>query len=400
MISLAGRDILHAWGKFVFTGIGLGLLIGVTLIMAGVYRGMVADGKALLDNSGADLWVVQKGTLGPYAEPSSVNDDVYRALLSIAGVARAANVTYLTMQVGHDGHDVRSLVVGIAPGDLGATPGWPPHLIAGRQITRGHYEAVTDIATGFQLGDRLSIRRNHYTVVGLTRRMVSSSGDPMVFIPLKDAQEAQFLKDNDAIWQSRRRSAANPAFNRPGVPGLLDTVIASQSTNASVNAVLVTLKQGYAPAEVAESIRRWKRLTVYTRTQMEEILVGKLIATSARQIAMFLVILAIVSAAIVAFIIYSLTMDKIREIAVLKLIGTRHRTIAAMIMQQSLALGLIGFVVGKISATFSAPIFPKYVLLTPMDSVAGFFAVLAICILASLVAIRMALKIDPAEAIG
>ena len=39
MISLAGRDILHAWGKFVFTGIGLGLLIGVTLVMAGVYRG-------------------------------------------------------------------------------------------------------------------------------------------------------------------------------------------------------------------------------------------------------------------------------------------------------------------------------------------------------------------------
>lgn len=30
MISLSGRDILHAWGKFVFTGVGLGLLIGVT----------------------------------------------------------------------------------------------------------------------------------------------------------------------------------------------------------------------------------------------------------------------------------------------------------------------------------------------------------------------------------
>jgi len=35
VISLAGRDILHAWGKFLFTGIGLGLLIGVTLTMAG-----------------------------------------------------------------------------------------------------------------------------------------------------------------------------------------------------------------------------------------------------------------------------------------------------------------------------------------------------------------------------
>lgn len=399
MISLAGRDILHTWGKFIFTGIGLGLLIGVTLVMAGVYRGMVDDGKVLLNNSGADIWAVQQETLGPYAEPSSINDDAYRAILTTPGVASAANVTYLNMQVAQGDEDVRAMVVGIAPGLPGATPGWPPYLIAGRQITRSHYEAVADISAGFQLGDKIRIRRNEYTVVGLSKRTVSSSGDPMILIPLKDAQEAQFLKDNDAIWQSRRRTAANPTLNRPNVPGLLEAITASQSTNTSVNAVLVTLTPGYDPDEVAAAIQRWQRLTVYTRAQMETILVDKLIATSAKQIAMFLVILALVSTAIVAFIIYSLTMDKIREIAVLKLIGTRNRTIAAMIMQQSLALGVIGFVVGKISATLASPIFPKYVLLTPMDSVAGFFAVLMICILASVVSIRIALKVDPADAI-
>ena len=99
MISLAGRDILHSWGKFVLTGIGLGLLIGVTLSMAGIYRGMVDDAQALLDNSGADLWVVQQDTQGPYAESSSLRDDVVRSVLGLPGVARAANVTYLTMQV-------------------------------------------------------------------------------------------------------------------------------------------------------------------------------------------------------------------------------------------------------------------------------------------------------------
>ena len=399
MISLAGRDILHAWWKFIFTGIGLGLLIGVTLTMAGVYRGMVDDGKVLLDNSGANLWVVQKDTLGPYAESSSIPDDLWRSIRTLPGVAEAANVTYLTMQVGRGEKDVRAMVVGIAAGEPG-TSGWPPQLVAGRQITRGHYEAVADIATGFRLGDDVKIRRNHYTVVGLTRRMVSSSGDPMVFIPLKDAQEAQFLKDNDAILMQRRRTEANPAFNRPGVPGLLDAVIASQTSNNSVNAVLVRIQSEYSPQEVAEPIRRWKRLTVYDRAQMEEILVGKLIATSAKQIAMFLVILAVVSAAIVAFIIYTLTMDKIREIAVLKLIGTRNRTISGMILQQALVLGVIGFVVGKITATFAAPLFPKYVLLMPIDSILGFFAVMVICVLASVVAIRMALKVDPAEAIG
>ncbi|GAA4772453.1 MAG: ABC transporter permease [Sphingomonadaceae bacterium] len=400
MISLAGRDILHSWGKFVFTGFGLGLLIGVTLVMAGVYRGMVDDGKALLDNSGADLWVVQRDTLGPYAESSSISDDLYRTVLAMPGVAQAANVTYLTMQVRQGDNDVRAMVVGIIPGDAWGSPGWPPYLVDGRQITRGHYEAVADIAAGFRLGDEITIRRNRYRVVGLTRRMVSSSGDPMVFIPLKDAQEAQFLKDNEAILQNRRRTAANPAFNRPGQPDILDAVNASQANSTSVNAILVRLAPGSDAEAVAQSIRRWKRLTVHTRAEMEDILIGKLIATSSKQIGMFLAILSVVSAAIVAFIIYSLTMDKIREIAVLKLIGTRNRTIAGMILQQALALGAIGFAVGKITATFTAPYFPKYVLLLSQDAITGFMAVLAICALASLIAIRMALKVDPAEAIG
>ncbi|HLS80791.1 MAG TPA: ABC transporter permease, partial [Steroidobacter sp.] len=256
MISLAGRDILHAWGKFMFTGVGLGLLIGVTLTMAGVYRGMVDDARVLLDNSGADLWVVQRETLGPYAESSSLNDDVWRSIRGMPGVTRAANVTYLTMQVRQGERDVRAMVVGVAPGGPGE-PGQPGFLVAGRHITRSHYEAVADVSTGFRIGDRLRIRRNYYTVVGLTRRMVSSNGDPMVFIPLKDAQEAQFLKDNDAIIEQRARTAQNPRLNRSGVPGLLDAVIESQGTNPYVNAVLVQIRPGLDPEEVAEPIRRW-----------------------------------------------------------------------------------------------------------------------------------------------
>lgn len=61
---------------------------------------------------------------------------------------------------------------------------------------------------------------------------------------------------------------------------------------------------------------------------------------------------------------------------------------------------MIGFVVGKIAATFWAPIFPKYVLLEPGDALLGFAGVLVICALASVLAIRAALKVDPAEAIG
>jgi putative ABC transport system permease protein len=396
MISLAGRDILHSWQKFVLTGIGLGLLIGVTLTMAGVYRGMVDDAKALLSNSRADVWVVQKDTQGPYAEPSTIKDDVVRSLLGMPGVMRAANVTYFTMQVSHRGNDIRAMVVGMESGQ----PGEPSHLVAGRYLTRSHYEAIADVKTGFSIGDRIGIRRHEYTVVGLTQRMVSSGGDPMVFIAIKDAQDAQFIKDNDAILNDRVRTAANPAINRPGVPGVLEAVQATQTNSHNVNAVLVQVEGVSTSEQVAQSIRRWKHLEAFTREGMEEILVVKLIATSAKQIGMFLVILAIVSAAIVAFIIYTMTLGKIREIAVLKLIGTRNSTIAWMILQQALGLGLIGFVVGKVAATFWAPVFPKFVLLEQGDAVTGFIVTLFICALASTLAIRVALAVDPGEAIS
>ena len=60
------------------------------------------------------------------------------------------------------------MVVGIMPHARSGAVGWPPYLIAGRHLTRGHYEAVADIATHLKLGDIIKIRRNHYTVVGLT----------------------------------------------------------------------------------------------------------------------------------------------------------------------------------------------------------------------------------------
>jgi putative ABC transport system permease protein len=396
MINLAGRDILHSWQKFLLTGIGLGLLIGVTLTMAGVYRGMVDDAKALLNNSGADIWVVQKDTQGPYAEPSTIKDDVVRSLLGMQGVMRASNVTYFTMQISQGGRDTRAMVVGIESGQ----PGEPSHLVAGRYLTRSHYEAIADVKTGLSIGDRIGIRRHQYTVIGLTQRMVSSGGDPMIFIAIKDAQDAQFLKDNDAILTDRVRTAANPAINRPGVPGILEAVQAIQTSSHSVNAVLVQVNSSMTSEQVAQSIRRWKHLEAFTREGMEEILVLKLIATSAKQISMFLVILTIVSAAIVAFIIYTMTMGKIREIAVLKLIGTRNRTIAWMILQQSLGLGFIGFIVGKVAVTFWAPIFPKFVLLEQGDAVTGFIISMLICALASTLAIRAALAVDPGDAIS
>ncbi len=213
--------------------------------------------------------MVQQDAQGPYAESSSLADDAWRMVRSVPGVAEAANVTYFTMQVRRTatGQEVRAMVVGLAPATQAATAGWPPHLVAGRHAVRSHYEAVADVATGLALGEEITLRRHRYRVVGLTQRMVSSSGDPMVFIPLKGCAGGAVFK--------RQRCHLAPTRPHGQQPGL-------QPSGAAAGARCRECQPGQqhlgecrlgAPgpwgsaAAVADTLARAKRLTVFTRAQ-------------------------------------------------------------------------------------------------------------------------------------
>jgi putative ABC transport system permease protein len=98
VINLAGRDILHAWGRFVFTGIGLGLLIGVTLSMAGIYRGMVDDARRCSTTAAPTCGWCSRTRSAPMPNRPACATTLSQPA-GMPGVARAANVTYLTMQV-------------------------------------------------------------------------------------------------------------------------------------------------------------------------------------------------------------------------------------------------------------------------------------------------------------
>ncbi len=380
MINLAWRDSLHHWCKLVITGCGLGLLVGVTVSMAGVYRGLVEDAQALIEHSGADLWVVEQHTLGPFAEASRIDDDLYRSIHQLPGVRLAVNASYQTLLIPRVSRDQRALVAGIpmgVPGQLGQ----PPALLDGRPMQQERDELLADRATGLQLGEVVAIRRKRFTVVGLTTRMVSPTGDPMVFVPFRDGQDLQFLGSNEAIARQRRRLGA------------------PVERQQLANAVLVQLEPGANPDLVAAEIERWLGLTVYTRAAMKEAMVGKLIEASARQIGLFLVILTVVTTTMIGFIVFTLTQAKLREIAVLKLIGMPSRQVAWMIVQQALALGIFAVVVGASLAQLMAPRFPRYVVVQRRDLLTAAVVALASSSLASLVGVKAALAVDPAEAI-
>lgn len=376
-MNLAFRDIRHHLGRFLLTCFGLSLLLGVVLSMIGIYRGLVEDALTLVRAPSVDVWVVESGTRGPFAESSRIPGDTREAIARLQGVSAAGSVTYQSAETEYAGRKLRLYVVGYEPG----RPGGPERIDAGRPIARSHYEMVADRRSGLALGSRVKLGRNSFTVVGLTDGQVSSGGDPVVYLTLRDSQELQF----ELAPPAARREVA-----RGNGPGGTDTV----------NAVIARVSP-HMPAEgVAATTRRWKHLAAMTQGGQESILIQSVVERARKQIGLFTSLLLVVSAVIIALILYTMTMDKLREIATLKLIGAPDRTIIGLIVQQALAMGIIGFSFGALLITSVKDHFPRRVVLQPEDGLALAAAVIVVCILASGLGVRLALKVDPATALG
>jgi putative ABC transport system permease protein len=375
-MNLAFRDIRHKLGRFVLTCLGLSLLLGVVVTMAGIYRGQTADALALVRSIQADVWVVQADTHGPFAESSRIPGDTREMIARIDGIVAAGSITLQTVQIERNGRRLRLQVVGYEPD----RPGGPVNLVAGRDISRSHYELIADRQTGLALGDRLELGRHVYTVVGLTQGSVTLSGDSVLYMTLRDAQDLQF----DLTPPEARREAARGA---------------QRSNTDIVNAVVARISPNIPVDAIAADVRRWKHLSVLSEEQQEAILTVTVIERARRQLGLFMTVLTIVSAVIIALIIYTLTMEKLREIATLKLIGAPDRTIIGLIVQQALLMGVVGFVVGTALVSAAKDWFPRRVVLEPIDLAMLFGVVVVVCLLASALGVRVAVRVDPSRAL-
>jgi putative ABC transport system permease protein len=376
-MNLAYRDIRHNLGRFLLTCVGLGLLLGVVLAMIGIYRGLIVDALTIARAPAVDLWVVEANTRGPFAEASRIPGDVREAIARIADVTAAGSITYQTVEAEHQGGKLRLYVIGY---EL-TRPGGPPEIVEGREIARSHYEMVADSTSGLTLGERIQLGRKTFTVVGLTRHQVNSGGDPAVYVTLSDAQRLQFDLAPPAarVQLARGSGGAN-----------LDTV----------NAVVARLHPDASAEATAATIRRWKHLAAITQEDQETILSRSLVDRARRQIGLFTSLLLVVSAVIIALIIYTMTMEKLKQIATLKLIGAPDRTIVGMIVQQALALGMIGFASGATLILSVKDFFPRRVVLEPDNIAMLGLIVFAVCLLSSGLGVRAALRVDPATALG
>lgn len=226
----------------------------------------------------------------------------------------------------------------------------------------------------------MGTRGHKFTVVGLMASELTSSGDPVAYITLRDAQALQF---ESAPPASRRELARGGAV---------------QSSD-QINAVIAKVSPYVPVNEVATALSRWKHLSALTQDQQETLLSKYVIERARKQQGLIMVLLVIVSAVIIALIIYTLTMDKVRSIATLKFVGAPDRTIVGMIVQQALSMGIFGYFIGLALVLVFQPYFPRRLVLDSEAVGAVFVITIVVCLLASTLGIRLALKVDPAEAL-
>jgi len=398
-VNLAVRDIRRHPGRFALSCVGVGLLLTLVLSYSGIYNGFVYEALSLIDKSGADIWVVQRDTRGPFAEQSRLPEDIRYRMTIVPGVVAASPYIVYTIQRQWQGRSLRFAVVGY---DRASGLGGPHDIVAGRGIAQAHYEMVADAKLRLPLGAKLHLGLNDYTVVGLTRGAVGSSGDPVAFFSLADAQEILFVKDNWAIRNLRERARVAYGNTLPTQPVMADVLARELADNPdlhTVNAILVRLGPGVESKPVAEAIERWKYFTAYTTDQQSQLMLAGSVAKARMQTLLFRIFLTIAATVIIAQIIYTMTLEKLKPIALLKLIGTPTRTIVGLVLQESMALGLISYAVALAAGSLTYDKWPRLVLVTTADKLTLLGVVVGICLVASTMGIRRALRVEAGAAL-
>ena len=403
-MNLAIKDIRHNLGRFIFTSIGIGMLLMIVMGMGGIYRGIIEDATLLIDDIGADIWIVQNDTRGPFAELSRIPRNISFRAQTIPGVATARTFVQHTIQRQYKEKQLRMSVVGLDwPIDKGQ---WVP-LISGRILNQNHYEMIADQLLGLELGEKIKLGKNNYTVVGITANMISSGGDGIAFFTIQDALDIQFNQSGETTRLERNSRGVRMSKSDLGLkqPGLIEFAQQSSSklpglSDTQVSAVILKLSPGADLRKVMNIIKGWEDVSAYTSEGERQLLLTGSVEKVKKQIGLFSILLTIISAIIMALILYTLTLDKIHSIALLKLIGASNWVILKLILQQAFILGLSGYVIAYLLGKKIFPNFPRRVILTDGDLIQLGIIVLIISVVSSLLGIIKALKVKPNEALN
>ena len=334
--------------RFLVIGLGMALVMAVTVLLAAFSEGFRLRSERLLDVFDADRYVVAAGSSGPMTAsaplPASLVDDIAAQDGLDARALFLAPNAILT-----DGAPQGVIVVGTA----GDEPGL--RLIEGRQLS-GPDEALVDEAIiGLGLNDEFILAGETFTVVGRTEHMTWDIA-------------------NAGLFLERQRA--------------LDLLAGGQDVVTAIAVDGTGDLQGL-PAGVEVQTRSQGFDDVLNRT-----------AAAKRSIDSFTITLWALAVVIVGAVLYLAAIERVRDFAIFKATGAGNVDLVLGLGLQAAFVGAIAGVMSIGLAHLMKPIYPGLLSLPVNVAWPVIPVAIVIAILSSIVGVRRAIKVDPSQAFG
>lgn len=339
MWLLALRDLQWRRRRFVAAVLAAATVFGLALVMTGMSASFENEVRRTVAAFDADAWLVPAGTAGPITAPSPFPASMVEAFRSLPGVRDAAAVA-ITAGMLDDGRNMN--ILGVVPGEVGA-----PSSLPDRDV------AVVDDGMGARIGDRIVVNGLELEVVATIPGIRIYAGQPALFVPIDVAQRLSFGGQ------------------------ALATVVALEGR----------------PSSSPEGFR------IIGNEQVRQDML-KPVAGANESLAFMKYLLWGVAAGIIASMLYMTAIERSRDFAVLKATGAGSGHLIIGMMVQAAVLSATAAALSVAIAAVLAPGVAMSVEI-PLSAYILLPAVaLGVGALASALAVRRAIRIDPALAFG
>lgn len=348
MWTVTLADLRMRSRQFAIAVVGATLVFAMALLMAGLSGSFRAEAARTVNGAGADAFVVRAGGGGPFTSPADLDGRLLAQVRREPGVRRADPLLVQPSQALQlsDG-SVFSHILGVVPDGLGA-----PVVNHGRGLQHSG-DAVADSLSKLHLGQQFRIGPRLFTVVGTVHGYSYFAGTPDVYVTVSDAQELMFGGRPDMT-----------AIAVLGTPARVPAGLELMSPTSARQDILRPLKNGLTSIDIVRD---------------------------------FLWCVAIV---IIGAVVYLSALERRRDFAVLKAIGSSTRWLYGGMAIQA---GVVALVSGGLAIVIE----PLLARLIPMELAVPSSALsvlppvaLVIGLLASLSGLRQVVRADPAIAFG
>jgi putative ABC transport system permease protein len=358
VVPLARRNLLAEKARFAMSIAGVAFAVVLILIVVSLYRGWSNVGR-FYEQLPGDVWVAQLGTSDPFHSTSFVSLADARRAAAVEGV-RAVIPVYARHIAFHRGGgelDVFAMAMDVSSAPSVRASAYVP------DPGTIDIDRVLAAQAGVGVGDPLQV---------LGRRLVVSaihSGGNSIF-------QTAFLNATDAR--------------------------ALFGIDNYTNFVLLDLAPGAQERPVAAAVRRALPGTeTHTSEQFAASFANRVNAGFLSVVGVLVGLGFVVGGAVIALTTYTATVERAREFGVLKAVGASGGFLYRVVVAQSLIVGVLGAVVGIVSAVVATRLIrngvPEFItVLRPLDAGGVFVVAVLMAIAASYVPVRRIERIDPA----